>query len=266
MSSFGKDLVCTNLTCTTINGNSPSGGSSKWTDVGNDNIERTNGNVIVKNELIAETATINDNLTVKDGPSILNGTTELITKLGSQYILLMGGTRSANSTYIDVNTAEVDISNAESIYLVQMQTKPDGSTPKFFRINMSGDIIGARNVALERLTLPFQLSHKGCAVITTLTGGTAGDRTVQIPFSEFICFFDLTFTTADIAAGVKILNITFDTSVLPISASEITSRKYVVDVTRPQTEYNATDTRLDVLNQFTFITKPGCYCTSARFV
>lgn len=53
MASFGKDLICKNLQCTTVNGNAPSGGSSKWIDVPGttDDIERTNGNVIVKNQL-----------------------------------------------------------------------------------------------------------------------------------------------------------------------------------------------------------------------
>ena len=73
MSSFGQSLVCKNLTCTTINGNSPSGGSTKWTDIGNDNIERTNGNVIVKNELEADTIKINDKLTVGNDISIQSG-------------------------------------------------------------------------------------------------------------------------------------------------------------------------------------------------
>ena len=53
MASFGKDLICKNLQCDTVNGNPPSGGSSKWIDVpGTTNdIERTNGNVIVNNQL-----------------------------------------------------------------------------------------------------------------------------------------------------------------------------------------------------------------------
>ena len=116
MSSFGQSLVCKDLTCTTINGNSPSDGQSKWTELAvSKDIERNEGDVIVKNELKAETATINDSLTVEDGTTLLNGKTQLIAKLGSQDILQMQGDRSNGSTYIDVNTAGVDLAYPESI-------------------------------------------------------------------------------------------------------------------------------------------------------
>ena len=204
MSSFGQSLVCKNLTCTTINGNAPSGGSTKWTDIGNDNIERTNGNVIVKNELIAETVTINDKLVVenaiemfsggiqaaagdftgcecinlevdnvkgKSGTVItvnndttINGGIINFAQIGSKTNLELQGSKSANSAFISLNTGGVDEANASTIYFINFEKKPDNGA--FFRINMSGDIIGARNVALERLTLPTQLSYKGCEVFT----------------------------------------------------------------------------------------------------
>ena len=147
MSSFGQNLVCTNLTCTTINGDSPSGGSSKWTELAvSKDIERDEGDVIVKNELIAETATINDSLTVKEGTSLLYGKTQLVAKLGSETILVMQGDRSNNSTFIGINTAGVDLSYPESIYLLQMEKKPDRAENGLFRINMKGDIIGCNDL------------------------------------------------------------------------------------------------------------------------
>jgi len=231
MSSFGQNLVCTNLTCTTINGNSPSADSSKWTELPvTKDIERNEGDVIVKNELKAETATINDSLTVEDGTTLLNGKTQLIAKLGSQDILQMQGDRSNGSTYIDVNTAGVDLAYPESIYLLQMEKKPDRSENGLFRINIKGDIIGARNVDLEKLTLPAQLSYKGCQVITALTGGTADARTVAIPAGGYICFFDLTLSANDVSASSTNLTITFETTALPLSDDEINQRKYTIHV------------------------------------
>jgi len=268
MSSFGQSLVCKNLTCTTINGNAPSGGSTKWTDIGNDNIERTNGNVIVKNELIAETVTINDKLVVenaiemfsggiqaaagdftgcecinlevdnvkgKSGTVItvnndttINGGIINFAQIGSKTNLELQGSKSANSAFISLNTGGVDEANASTIYFINFEKKPDNGT--FFRINMSGDIIGARNVALERLTLPTQLSYKGCEVITALTSGDPGTRTVIIPAGSYICFFDLTLTTADVGGTDTTIELTFDTTALPITANQINNRNFTYDL------------------------------------
>ena len=182
MSSFGNDIVCKNIQCDTVNGNAPTGGSSKWTDVGNDNIERTNGNVIVKNDLISETVTINDKLVVQNNIDITSGGIEAgagdftgcecinlqvdnvsgksgtvitvnddttinggiinVAQIGSKTNLELQGPKSDGSTFIDLNTALVDIPNAKSIYFINFKKKPDRSENQFFKINMSGDIIG----------------------------------------------------------------------------------------------------------------------------
>jgi len=185
MSSFGNDIVCKNIQCNTVNGNAPTGGSSKWTDVGDNNIERTNGNVIVKNQLEAENVKINDTLTVENDISIQSGGIDAASGnfTGANCINLrvdnvsaksgtivtvnnnlrvngeinntapndttnidLFGNKKSGDCFINLNTAGIDIPNAETIYFINFQKKPDGSASEFFRINMSGDIIGCKDI------------------------------------------------------------------------------------------------------------------------
>ena len=269
MSSFGQNLVCTNLTCSTINGNAPSGGSSKWTDVaGTDNIERGNGDVIVKDALIAENATINDKLVVENAIEMFTGGIQAAAGdfTGCECINLqvdnvsgksgtivtvnsnlrvngeinntapndttnldLFGNKTSGNSFINLNTAGVDETFASTIYFVNFEKKPDDGT--FFRINMSGDIIGARNVALQRLTLPTQLSYKGCQVLNSDSlSGSVGSRSLIIPADKFICFCDLTLTAADVDANDSVMELTFDTTALSITTDQINNRKFTYDI------------------------------------
>ena len=141
MSSFGNDIVCKNIQCDTVNGQTYNPVQTlKWTETNN----------------VLEPATAGASVKISglevDGNAEIIGKTELIAKLGSQTILYLGGPRENSSTYIDVNTAQIDIDNAATIYLVQMQKKPDRSENQFFRINMSGDIIGCNDIDCNKLT------------------------------------------------------------------------------------------------------------------
>ena len=122
-----------------------------------------------------------------------------------QQILIYLELKKTGNSFINLNTADVDISNAKTIYFTNFQKKPDGSTTEYFRINMSGDIIGCNDImdcndigcndiACNSVQIENKIDYSKCKKGLIESG--QGMRILKFDTS-FINYFNFTLSPAD---------------------------------------------------------------------
>ena len=314
MSSFGNDIICKNIQCNTVNGNAPTGGSTKWQNLpGGNDIERTVGDVYVNNLYgrdVLNTSIINfrylknvlnngtaqiemkdgtdDSLIIVTGSELqvnttsgllvngaaeIIGKTELVAKLGTQDILYLGGPRLNNTTYIDVNTAEIDLSNPATIYLIQMKKKPDKPDNQFFRINMKGDIIGCNDIMdcndigcndieCSSVQIENKIDYSKCKKGLIESG--QGMRILKFDTS-FINYFNFTLSPADpnVSDGTA-LSTKFKIQHSDANVNNVIGTEYIVRLS----SFNVTGTDFNILATVNVLAPNDLelYMTSTEFL
>ena len=182
MSSFGNDIVCKNIQCNTVNGQTYNPvQTSKWTETNN----------------VLEPATAGASVKISglevDVNARVNG--EINNTANNQTDIDLFGTKTSGNSFIGLNTAGVDIPNASTIYFINFEKKPDTSTNNVFRINMSGDIIGCKDIDCNKSTtktLRYEnLDMSNFPRIQPIAG--QGIRILKFPSNTFgvMCIFQL---------------------------------------------------------------------------